>query len=69
MDDIRERDLSRKRHEDLTAEEKQELARRFHEFSELVREKGPNSLGLRGKPAKKRIQKWDPATMGRAPRG
>lgn len=68
MDDIRERDLSGKRNEDLSAEEKRELARRFREFSDLVREKGPKSLGLRQKPRKKRVQKWDPATMGRAGR-
>ncbi|RDD62531.1 hypothetical protein [Ferruginivarius sediminum] len=66
MDDIRERDLSRKSNEDLTDEEKRELARRFQEFSDLVREKGPQSLGLQSKPRKKRISKWDPAAMASA---
>jgi hypothetical protein len=69
MDDIRERDLSRKTNADLTDEEKRELARRFQEFSNLVREKGPQRLGLQSKPRKKRISKWDPTTMGRSKRG
>jgi hypothetical protein len=71
MDDIRLRDLSGKPAEALTAEEKRELARRFQEFSELVQRKGPKSLGLKQpKPrTKKRVVKWDPATMGKAKRG
>lgn len=68
MDDIHERDLSKKAYGDYTDEEKEELARRFKEFSELVREKGPKQLGLREKkPAQaggKKIRKWDPAAMG-----
>jgi len=65
QDDIRERDLSGKANQDLTAEEKRELARRFKEFQQLVREKGPRSLGLktrRGRPAgsKRTVKKWDP---------
>ena len=68
QDDIQERDLSGKANEDLTAEEKRELARRFKEFQQLVREKGPRSLGLktrRGRPAgdKRTVKKWDPAAL------
>jgi hypothetical protein len=71
MDDIRVRDLSGKPNEALTAEEKRELARRFQEFSDLVKRKGPKSLGLlQAKPrSKKRVSKWDPSTMGKAQRG
>lgn len=74
QDDIRERDLSSKANEDLTAEEKRELARRFKEFQQLVRENGARNLGLRtkrggaGGGGKKAVQKWDPtalATKGR----
>ena len=61
MDDIQERDLSSKADADLTPEEKRELARRFEEFSNMVREKGPQRLGLKSRPRKKRISKWNPA--------
>lgn len=63
MDDIRLRDLSRKPDSELTSEEKEELARRFHEFTELVREKGPKSLDLQQKPRKKRVSKWNPTAV------
>lgn len=67
MDDIRQRDLSKKPYEQYSDEEKRELARRFKEFSQLVREKGAERMGLQSRPAKKkRVRKWDPATMGRA---
>lgn len=69
MDELEERDLSRKRDEELTTEEKQELARRFEEFSQLVREKGPARLGIEDKPKKqKRIRKWDPAALAGKPK-
>lgn len=68
MDDITERDLSRKRDTDLTTEERQELARRFKEFKQLVRERGARNVGLApktkaGQGGKKRIRKWDPAAI------
>jgi len=64
MDDIRERDLSNKPYDDYTDEEKRELARRFREFTRLVKEKGPDSLGLRSKPKRKRVRKWQPGSAG-----
>jgi hypothetical protein len=71
MDDITERDLSRKRDRDLTTEERQELARRFKEFKQLVRERGARNVGLApqtkaGQGGKKRIKKWDPAAIAAA---
>ena len=71
MDDIRERDLSKKRDQDLTGEERQELARRFKEFRQLVRERGARNVGLAPKTrsqgsGKKRIRKWDPAAIDAA---
>ena len=70
MDDIRLRDLSKKPHDALSEEEKHELARRFQEFQDLVREKGPQSLDLHQKPRKKKVTKWDPTAAARkAPRG
>lgn len=69
MDDIRERDLSRKADKDLTIEERRELARRFKEFKQLVRERGARNMGLApktkaGRTGKKRVQKWDPTRAG-----
>jgi len=69
--DITERDLSRKRDKDLTTEERQELARRFKEFKQLVRERGARNVGLApktkaGQGGKKRIRKWDPAAIAAA---
>ncbi len=70
MDDLEERDLSGKRDEELTKEEKQELARRFDEFSRLVHEKGRETLGIEDKPReKKRIRKWNPAAGPGHPSG
>ena len=66
MDDIHLRDLSQKPHDELTDEEKQELARRFQEFQDLVREKGAQSLDLRQRPRKKRVTKWTPTATGAA---
>lgn len=68
MDDIRLRDLSHKPDSELTAEEKRELARRFQEFTELVREKGPKSLDLKQKPRKKRVSKWNPVGAAADPK-
>lgn len=74
MDEIRERDLSRKADKDLTPEERNELARRFKEFKQLVRERGARNLGLgpptqAGQRPKKRIKKWDPVAISAAKKG
>ncbi len=71
MDDIRERDLSKKRDQDLTSEERRELARRFKEFKQIVRARGARNVGLapntKGQASgKKRIRKWDPAAIAAA---
>ena len=66
MDDIRERDLSSKPNHALSDEEKRELSRRFQEFSQMVKARGPKACGLRragnggAVGAKKRIRKWSP---------
>jgi hypothetical protein len=66
MDEIRERDLSSKPNHALSAEEKRELSRRFKEFSQMVKTRGPKACGLRGAGKggkiadKKRIRKWTP---------
>ncbi|MBK1670777.1 hypothetical protein CKO28_22425 [Rhodovibrio sodomensis] len=67
MDDIRERDLSSKPNHALSDEEKRELSRRFKEFSEMVKARGPRACGLRGAGkgdgtvGRKRIRKWMPS--------
>lgn len=71
MDDIRERDLSQKPVNDLTMDERRELARRFKEFKQLVRERGARNLGLApktkaGGTGKKQVKKWDPASIAAA---
>jgi hypothetical protein len=66
MDDIRERDLSGKPNHALSPEEKRELSRRFKEFTEMVRTRGPKACGLRGAgkggaaTGKKTVQRWVP---------
>jgi len=68
MTDIKERDLSRKRDEDLTQEERQELQRRFEEFAQMVRERGAERMGIQRKSAgagQKTVKKWDPASMAK----
>jgi hypothetical protein len=72
MDDIRERDLSRKSEKELTMDERRELARRFKEFKQLIRERGARNLGINSKAKggdsgeKKKVMKWDPAAIAAA---
>jgi hypothetical protein len=64
MDDIRHRDLSAIPESEMTAEERQELKRRFEEFVGLMRR--PSVAGSIGKPAsQKKARRWDPASMGK----
>ncbi|SDG33631.1 hypothetical protein SAMN05216241_10948 [Limimonas halophila] len=66
MTDIKQRDLSRKRDEDLTSEERQELQRRFEEFAQMVRENGAERMGIQGRPtSQKKVKKWDPTSMAK----
>jgi hypothetical protein len=66
MTDIKQRDLSRKRDEDLTSEERQELQRRFEEFAQMVRENGAERMGIQDRPtSQKKVKKWDPTSMAK----
>ena len=61
MDDLSERDLSDKRDEDLTPEERQELQRRMDEFVDRMDLHRPGKDAAKEKP--KRITVWDPAAI------
>lgn len=64
MDDIKHRDLSAIPEDEMTAEERRELKRRFDEFVGLVRR--PAVAGSLGRaPSQKQTTRWDPATMGK----
>ena len=64
MDDIRHRDLSQIPEDEMTLEERRELKRRFDEFVGLMRRPAVASK-LGAKPSEKKLQRWDPASMGR----
>lgn len=64
MDDIRHRDLSQIPEDEMSLEERRELKRRFDEFVGLMRR--PSVAGSLGaKPSDKKVQRWDPARMGK----
>lgn len=64
MDDIRHRDLSQIPEDEMSPEERRELKRRFEEFVGLMRRSSsPNALAV--KPPKKKLQRWDPTSMGK----
>lgn len=65
MDDIRQRDLSQKRVQDMTADERQELRRRFYEFVDLMQQSRPSRKGKPEKPPAP-ARKWDPAAAAKA---
>ncbi|MCZ4280773.1 hypothetical protein O4H49_08290 [Kiloniella laminariae] len=67
MTDIRQKDLSDKPVQEMTAEERKEMRRRFEEFATLV---GRNNESILAPPEKpKKVVKWDPRTMARVPKG
>lgn len=60
-EDIRQRDLSGKRVDEMTPEERREMKRRFEEFfAQVDRRKEPQAAT-----ARKRVRRWDPATDSR----
>ncbi|NIA68570.1 hypothetical protein HBA54_08200 [Pelagibius litoralis] len=64
MDDIRHRDLSQIPEDEMSLEERRELKRRFEEFVGLMRRSSsPDKPGV--KPPEKKVQRWDPASMGK----
>lgn len=64
MEDIRHRDLSQIPEDEMSPEERRELKRRFEEFVGLMRRPSvANKIGT--KPSEKKLQRWDPASMGR----
>jgi hypothetical protein len=57
-EDIRQRDLSDKRVDEMTPEERREMKRRFQEFFSQVRSDNPPAQPT----ARKRVRRWDPTT-------
>ncbi len=62
-DDIHQRDLSRITDEDLTAEDRREMHRRFDDFVTRLRERAELKAAAKKKP--KPIVRWDPAAHTR----
>ena len=65
MDDLRQRDLSKKPESELTLEERRELKRRFEEFIGMVRKKGGLETAPEEAPKPKEVRRWRPSRTGR----
>ena len=63
MSDLRHHDFSRIRDEDLTAEQRREIERRFHAFTRALTRGKPSRTPSASAP--KNVTKWAPKQSGR----